>query len=223
MSTLPPSLSSPAPAGRFSDWLRDMRASLAGGAGMDVACGDCVGCCTSSYYIKVRAHERRALARIGEDHLEPEAAPDGSRFMGFRDDGHCRMFVAGGCSIYADRPETCRTYDCRVYAAAGMDAGDGRAMINARIAGWRFEFADERDRREHAAVQAAARYLCQHPVRFPSGRVPSRPAEIAVLAVKIYTVFLDPPATDREIVSAIVQAVRDFDRPPTQEVSRCTA
>jgi len=201
------------PAGGFSHWLRAMRASLAGGAGMDVACGDCVGCCTSSYYIKVRAHETQALARIGERHLEADVIPDGSRLMGFRDNGHCHMFVNGGCSIYSDRPETCRTYDCRVYAAAGIQAGDGRQVIDARIARWRFEYHDELDRNEHRAVRAAAQYLRQHPVRFPNGRIPSRPAEIAVLAVKTYPVFLNPPATDREIVAAIIAAVRDFNRP----------
>jgi Fe-S-cluster containining protein len=206
-------------AGSFSQWLRDMRASLAGGPGMDVACGDCTGCCTSSYYIKVRAHETQALARIGEPHLEPEAMADGSRLMGFRDNGQCHMFVNGGCSIYADRPETCRTYDCRVYAAAGIQAGDGRQVIDARIARWRFEYQSDQDRELHRAVSAAAQYLRQHPVRFPNGRIPSRPAEIAVLAVKTYQVFLNPPASDREIVAAIIAAVRDFNRHRNQ--TRC--
>ncbi len=190
---------------------------------MNVACGDCVGCCTSSYFIKVRVHEQRALARIGAQHLEPDIAADGSRLMGYGANGHCHMFVNGGCAIYPDRPETCRTYDCRVYSAAGIDSGEGRPMINERIASWRFEYPEERDREEHRAVMAAARYLRQHPVRFPNGRVPSRPAEIAVLAVKAYTVFLDPPASDQAIVAAIVQAVRNFNRVHPEEVSRCTA
>ena len=50
----------PHAAGGFSAWLRAMRDSLAGGPGMQVACGTCVGCCTSSYVIKVRPHERDA-------------------------------------------------------------------------------------------------------------------------------------------------------------------
>lgn len=196
-----------------------MRASLAGGPGMEVACGDCVGCCTSFYFIKVRAHETRTLARIDESHLEAGSLPDGSRLMGFGPDGHCHMFIGGRCSIYSDRPETCRTYDCRVYAAAGIEAGEGRTMINERIANWEFQFADEQDRAAHRAVRAAASYLRQHPVRFPSGRVPSRPAEIAVLAIKSYEVFLNPPDDDREIVAGIIAAVRDFD----QSSNRCRA
>jgi Fe-S-cluster containining protein len=189
-----------------------MRASLAGGTGMEVACGDCVGCCTSSYFIKVRPHETRALERIGANHLEPDTLPDGSRLMGFAPNGHCHMFVDGRCSIYSDRPETCRTYDCRVYAASGIEAGEGRTMINERIADWEFEFVDEQERAAYRAVRAAAAYLRQHPVRFPNGRVPSRPAEIAVLAIKSYEVFLDPPPDDRGISDGIIAAVRDFDR-----------
>ena len=41
---------------------------------------------------------------------------------------------------------------------------------------------------------------------------PSRPSEVAVLAVKTYTVFMAPPQTDAEIVAAIVATCWDFDR-----------
>jgi Fe-S-cluster containining protein len=201
------------PAGNFSDWLRAMRKALAGEGGMDVACGDCVGCCTSSYYIKVRSKESRALAAIDPRHLDPEPTAAGDRIMGFDSNGHCHLFANGGCSIYADRPDTCRTYDCRVFAAVGMPAGgEDKAVINERVARWRFDYPSESDRREQGAVRAAADYLRQHPVRFPNGRVPSRPSDIAVLAVKTYRVFLDPPANDPEIVRAIIEANREFAR-----------
>jgi len=203
---------SKAAAGPFSEWLRAMRAALAGSAGMNVACGDCVGCCTSSYFIKVRAHETATIERIGPDSLRPApGASDGSLLMGFDQQGHCFMFAGGGCSIYAHRPETCRTYDCRVFTAAGMNAGPEKSVINERIANWRFEYPNPRDHEEHRAVTDAANFIRQHPIRFPGGRVPSRPSEIAVLAVKSYQVFLDKPATDAEIAAAIVAACRDFD------------
>jgi hypothetical protein len=201
------------PAGEFSEWLRKMRTALAGDGGMDVACGDCVGCCTSSYYIKVRAKETRALAAIDPRHFEPEPTPAGDRLMGFDSNGHCHLFANGGCSIYADRPDTCRTYDCRVFAAAGIPAGgDDKSVINERVARWRFDYPSDTDRKEQDAVRAAANYLRQHPVRFPNGRVPSRPSDIAVIAVKTYRVFLDPPADDRDIARAIVDANREFAR-----------
>lgn len=203
------------PAGNFSEWLHAMRAALLGTGGMDVACGDCVGCCTSSYYIKVRAHETDAQAAIREHGATLEAAPGdrGDLYMGFDERGHCPMYSENGCSIYARRPDTCRTYDCRVFTAAGIPAGDDdKSVINARVARWRFEYPTDTDRDEQRAVRAAAAYLRQHPVRFPGGRIPSRPSEIAVLAVKAYTVFLERPSTDRETQEAIVQATREFGR-----------
>ena len=200
------------PAGAFSSWLRAMRAALAGHSGMDVACGDCRGCCTSSYFIKVRKYETAALEHIGADNLRPvPGATQGAMLMGFDEQGHCFMYANGNCSIYPYRPETCRTYDCRVYTAAGMNAGPDKSVINDRITRWRFDYPEERDREEHRAVTAAANFLRQHPVRFPGGRVPSRPSEIAVLAVKSYEVFLNPARPDAEIAAAIVDACRGFD------------
>ena len=200
-----------------------MRAALAGNAGMDVACGDCRGCCTSSYFIKVRAHERAALELIGADRLRPvPGATNGAQLMGFRENGYCFMFANGNCAIYAHRPETCRTYDCRVFTAASMNAGEGKTEINERIARWRFEYPSARDREEHRAVTAAANFLRQHIVRFPGGHVPSRPSEIAVLAVKTYQVFLDPPPSDGEISAAIIEATQNFDRQThLQEKAEC--
>src|SRR5262245_58639939 len=92
------------PAGDFSAWLRDMRRALAGGPGMDVACGNCVGCCTSSYYIKVRPHETEALRHIPKEHRSvAQGQPEGTWLMGYDAQGHCPMFGAGGCSIYSNR------------------------------------------------------------------------------------------------------------------------
>ena len=206
------------PAGPFSSWLREMRAALAGNEGMNVACGSCRGCCTSSYFIKVRAHEHAALESIGADRLRPlPGATNGAQLMGFHENGHCFMFSKGNCTIYTHRPETCRTYDCRVFAAASMTAGEGKTEINERVASWRFDYPTARDRDEHRAVTAAANFLRQHVVRFPSGHVPSRPSDIAVLAVKAYQVFLDPPPSDVEISAAIIKATHDFDRQTHQQ------
>jgi Fe-S-cluster containining protein len=179
---------------------------------MDVACGDCVGCCTSSYYIKIRAHEADALRHIPADQRVPAPDDPGTQLMGFDAAGRCPMFGGAGCSIYPHRPETCRTYDCRIFTAAGMEAGPGRTMINERIARWRFEFAGEDERREQRAVQAAADFLRQHPVRFPGGHVPSHPTEIAVIALKSYAVFLERTPDHGEAVEGIVAACRDFDQ-----------
>ena len=213
MSSTPRAAPATLPAGNFSDWLRAMRKALAGTEGMNVACGDCVGCCTSSYFIKIRPHEIETRQRIGEDSLEPApSAPAGTMLMGYDAHGHCAMFTNGGCSIYQHRPDTCRTYDCRVFAAAGNTPGPEKPAISERVARWRFDYPGDTDRAEHQAVTAAANFIRRYPIQFPGGRVPSRPNEVAVLAVKTYQVFLDAPATDTEIAAAIVTACRSFDQ-----------
>jgi hypothetical protein len=92
-----------------------------------------------------------------------------------------------------------------------MNAGEGKTEINERISRWQFDYPQQQDRDEHLAVTAAANFIRQHPIRFRSGRIPSRPSEIAVLAVKCYEVFLNSDRPDAEIAEAIVEACRNFD------------
>ncbi len=99
------------------------------------------------------------------------------------------MLRDAACSIYGDRPLTCRSYDCRVYTAAGVDAD--RALITERARRWAFSYPTKADRDQHAAVRAAARFLREHTECFPGGAVPGDLAQVAVLAVKVYEVFLD--------------------------------
>jgi hypothetical protein len=45
--------------------------------------------------------------------------------------------VDGKCSVYEHRPRTCRTYDCRLLALAGLRAR-GNAPINEGLERWEF-------------------------------------------------------------------------------------
>lgn len=202
-------------AGPFGDWLARFRASLRGTGGMEVPCGDCVGCCISSYAVWLRPQDERALTRIPVKLLvSAPGLPAGHSIMLAAADGSCHMLSAGKCSIYADRPQTCLDYDCRIFAAAGMDAGgDDRSAINRRVREWRFGYPTQADRDAHDAVLAVAAFIREHPSSFP-GRAPSAPTGIAVLAIKAYEVFLDPDARNRdeqETARAIVRASREFD------------
>ena len=92
------------------------------------------------------------------------------------------MLIEGKCSIYEYRPRTCRTYDCRVFAAAGVEVDeDTKALIAERARRWRFEFPTDADRAQHVAVQAAARTV----------REPMSATQLAVRAVEIHVEFVD--------------------------------
>lgn len=192
-----------------------MRRSLLGNEGMDVPCGDCDGCCVSGYSVQLRPEDHRAAARIpatfvvsapgfAKGHLTVRPLPSGV----------CPMLDGGKCSIYADRPQTCLDYDCRIFAAAGIDAGgEDKAVINKRVREWRFSYPEPLDLKEHEAVRAAAAFIRDRRDSF-TVRVPAGPMGIAVFAIKAYTVFLDPHFTsgsDTDIARAIIDAVRRFD------------
>ena len=201
-------------AGAFGQWLAEAHASLRGERDADVPCGDCVGCCVSSYFIPVRPQDTGAIARIPAE-LLVRAPARGDALMGYRDDGTCPMFQAGKCSIYSDRPQTCRDYDCRIFAAAGIDAGgDDKHVINRRVHAWRFEYTNTAEGEAHDAIRSAATFIRDKRESFPGGRAPTAPTGIAVLALKVYAVFLDPnlkTKSDADIATAIIAASRAFD------------
>ncbi len=204
-------------AGPFGVWLAAARASLHGAAGVAVPCGDCTGCCTSGYSIQLRPTDSRALAAIPVQWLvdSGEFAP-GQKTLPAQHDGHCRMLGTRGCSIYADRPQTCLDYDCRVFAAAGIDAGGAdKAVINRRVRDWQFDYPTAGDRHAYEAVIAAATFIRKAGDGSADIRLPTTPSGIAVLAIKVAEVFLDPARASRseaETARAVIDAARAFDR-----------
>jgi Fe-S-cluster containining protein len=200
-------------AGPFGSWLAQFRASLQGTQGSQVPCGDCTGCCISGYSIQLRPRDERALARIPAALLvQAPGFPRGHLTMAPRPDGVCQMLNAGKCSIYADRPQTCLDYDCRIFTAAGLESG--KSVIDRRVRQWQFTHPTRTDREAHDAVLAAASFIRQKRESFPANRAPTAPTGIAVLAIKTYVVFLDAgigSRSDTEIAAAIVEAGRAFD------------
>ena len=209
------------PAGDFSSWLRDIWRALVIESGMNVACGECVACCSSSQFIHIRPEETRTLGRIQKEILvAAPGLPKGHVLLGYDKNGFCPMMINGKCSIYEHRPLTCRNFDCRVFAAAGITAGDSKERITERVKRWKFSCPSTRDCDEHAAVQAAAQFIQEHAECFPGKKIPGIPSQLAVLAIKVYDVFLKKaggPAetgrrsSDAETADAIVEACRKFD------------
>ena len=86
--------------------------------------------------------------------------PKGNVLMGYDEHGRCPMLGEHGCTIYEYRPRTCRTYDCRVFPAAGLlPAEPEKAAVARRAAQWVFTHASDHDRALHDAVRAAAAHI----------------------------------------------------------------
>jgi Fe-S-cluster containining protein len=196
------------PAGAFGAWLDQMRCALRHEADADVACGACSACCSTSHFVHVGRDEPDALAAIPRELLfAAPGMPAGHYVLGYDELGRCPLLDDDGrCTIYEYRPLTCRTYDCRVFAAAGIDAD--REEITRRARRWRFDGAAPRDREEHAAVRAAARFVRDNAAAFPGAAVPDDPGQLAVLAVKVAGVFLPAgPAGQGADAATIAEAV----------------
>ena len=173
------------PAGDFSDWLAGMQAALRGERGSEVPCDGCTACCTASQFIHIGPDETETLARIPKALLFPAPLmPAGRVVLGHDERGHCPMLVAGRCSIYADRPRTCRTYDCRVFAAAGVVPEDG--LIAERARRWRFDFPAAADQERREAVHEAAVFIRDRRQELPDGTAPANATQHAVLAVEMH-------------------------------------
>jgi Fe-S-cluster containining protein len=200
---------STAPAGDFSAWLHGMEASLrSGNGGADVPCGTCRGCCRSSMFIHIRPEETQSLRRIPRALLFPAPGrPKGHVLMGYNDQGQCPMLIDNQCSIYEDRPQTCREYDCRIFAATGISVDrQTQPEIAQRVREWVFNFEDEGSREEDRILKETAAFLEKNKELFPPWSIPSNPVQLAVLAVNIYRLFSDLMAQRRQDASSLSDA-----------------
>lgn len=180
-------------AGDFSAWASEMSDAIRGKRASDVPCAGCTACCTSSQFIHIGPDETDTLARIPAKLLFPAPfSPRGHVLLGYDERGHCPMLIDDRCSIYEHRPRTCRTYDCRIFPAAGLvlDDDDDKVLIARQARRWRFDFPAEIDRIRHEAVRAAATFLREHAGEMPAESAPTSTTRLAVLALQIHEVFL---------------------------------
>jgi len=214
--------SEPIHAGAFSSWLRRTRRVMLKEDGVNVPCGSCKGCCCSSKFIHIRPEEKEALAQIPKKLLFPAPLlPKGNMILGYNEKGTCPMFIDNRCSIYAYRPIACRNFDCRIFCAAGLEADDNeKRLINKQIQRWQFSYPYDRDRDLHLSVRNAAKFIVDHPECFPDGKVPSRTSQIALIAIKVYTVFQNlcdeskkssKTYSNKEIADLIIKSNEDFE------------
>ena len=197
------------PAGSFSIWLSGTEALLeSGSGGADVPCGTCRGCCRSSMFIHIGPEETQTIRRIPRALLFPAPGlPKGHALMGYDEEGRCPMLIEGECSIYEDRPQTCRDYDCRVFAATGV-AVDPRtqAEIARRVKAWVFTYEGEESREEHRILKEAAAFFERNRDLLPQLSLLGNPTQLAVLAVRVFRLFSGITGKKRKGASAIPDA-----------------
>ena len=189
----------PKNAGPFATWLKQLLDAVAKPAtGMDVPCGDCTACCQSSLFIHIADDEP---AREAIPHVLQFPAPGKSKtwVMGYNEHGRCPMLKVTGenatCTVYNARPNTCRTFDCRVFTATEIYPSEPsqQAMAN-RAQQWQFEYPQALDRTLQAAVLAAKQFVLEQPAL--RAHLPTHPSQLAVAIIQLHELFLQPPAED---------------------------
>lgn len=195
------------PAGHFSAWLTKTQQS----SDAEVPCASCNACCRSGYFIHITPHDTDAQKHIPAALLfpAPGLAP-GHMIMGYNKQGACPMLVDDACSIYEHRPQTCRDYDCRIFAATNIAAGgSNKVSVNEQAARWQFEYAADTDRLQQAAVTSAINFLAEHHGLFAAGLLPTNPTQIALLAISIHQLFLDStersPSKTASVITEMIE------------------
>ena len=197
------------PAGAFGAWADALDAAVRGAADMDVPCGECIACCTSGQFVHIAPDEVDTLARIPSALRFPAPfAPKGHVLLGYDEHGRCPMLVDGRCSIYEHRPRTCRTYDCRLFAATGVAPDADKPLIARRAARWRFDLPAPADETLAQAAQRAARFV---EADDDARTVAVTATQHAVLAMELAPHFAtDPP--DLSAVHVVLRARADARR-----------
>lgn len=186
------------PAGELGAWLDATAAALAGTVDAAVPCGECTACCTSSQFVHVAPDEVDALAHLPAELLvAAPGLPEGHLLLGYDEHGRCPMLVDGRCSVYAHRPRTCRTYDCRVYAATGVAVDVAQPRIAERVARWRFEASGPDAAVRADALEAAVAALRDHATELGVEAAVARPSRLAVLAVQVHGAFVRSGSSGR--------------------------
>jgi uncharacterized protein len=172
-------------AGDFSSWLEGMQAALRGERDSAVPCDGCTACCRASQFIHIGPDETDTLAHVPAALLFPAPRmPAGHKVLGYDERGHCPMLIDDRCSIYDHRPRACRTYDCRIFPAAGLEPdGVEKAAVAERARRWRFRVTTPAAGAQQEAVKAAAAFLRAHPDELPAGVSASNTTQIAMLAI----------------------------------------
>ncbi len=205
----------PEPA--FGAWLEATLATLRDDVPADVPCGACNACCRTFHQLHIRPGEKRVRKRLPKEYFSvPRGLPPGYLLLGHVEDGACPVLVEGLCTIYEDRPLVCRTYDCRLYAATGVEPD--RAEIAEKVRRWSFSYPAAEDRERQEAVLAAVRFIRETPACLPGAAARRQPIRLATLAVITHELFLPGatlglrrrPVADRDRVVAVTSANEDL-------------
>ena len=114
------------PAGSLTRFLRHLETGLKKES-VEVPCGSCRACCSDpEFQVDISDEEAKRF---------PYVEVLGRKVLPRQENGACINLNDGICSVYADRPRTCRIYDCR-YHLFGMPLHQDCKHMQEAVASW---------------------------------------------------------------------------------------
>lgn len=206
-------------AGVFSVWLSGIRDSIQNNIAIEVPCGNCHACCTSSLFIHIKHEETQTLRNISKNLLfDAPYLSESSYLLGYLFNGNCPLFKENRCSIYESRPNTCKKFDCRIFTAAGLKADDHfKSQISNQAERWEFSFPNEIDKIEFKALNRTVNFIKENKELFPVEIFPALNSELAILSIKVYKALINDLSNQNTIeikkiiVNNILRELKHFD------------
>jgi Fe-S-cluster containining protein len=141
------------PFGSVTTFLREHDAGVRAGA-TKTPCGTCTACCVSKEWAAVPLSAEEAERFADCAHYSA-----GTWLLDRKPDGSCVKLIEGKCSVYQQRPRTCRLFDCRWAALIEAICRFGVADELARSALLQWEAPRITERRDRDALEAIARAI----------------------------------------------------------------
>lgn len=133
--------------GSLSTFLRKLKQGFELGT-MDVPCNGCTACCRDPMmFVDLTEAEAHHFKAHKSDRVTKGWELDR------KENGECVYLIDNRCSIYADRPQSCRGYDCRLHLL-GLPVGtDQDVLVNEGLSRWRyFSLPTVEDKVMHLAI-----------------------------------------------------------------------
>jgi hypothetical protein len=105
---------------KFAAVARRIARERAGGASAVVDCGACTLCCREPQHIELTPAELAS----------PVLRHDG-KYLLRQPNGSCTHLIDGRCTVYDQRPRSCRAFDCRALAVAMCKARSAPGVTRA--------------------------------------------------------------------------------------------
>lgn len=131
------------PSGSLLRFLRKLEQGLKQ-QNVDVPCNGCTACCRDpEFHVDLTVEETKRFP-----HVEMHGRFVLPRQVG----GECINLIDGRCVVYADRPRTCRVYDCR-YHLFGLPLAAECSIMREAVAQWEpFRLPTDEDKIAWAAI-----------------------------------------------------------------------